>query len=169
MLISKEYNMSLAEERTNITDITLNLSTKKPFRINGDDNMIIELDTSDLNVITRYEEGYKNLLSEIDKVVELADDEDMENISSTLKQIDKQMRDYVDFIFDSKVSDVCVVSGTMYDMYGSKYRFEHILDTLLSLYTDNVQSESKKIKARIQKHTDKYTSKRSATKPKRRK
>lgn len=159
--------MGLADEKQTIIDINIPLSKKQSFRINGDDTMIIELDTSDLSIIHRYEDGYKKLFAKIEEIAKLSENDDIEKITETLKLIDTEMRECVDYIFDSKVSDVIVKSGTMYDMYGSGYKFEHVLDALLNLYADNIKEESAKVKARIKKHTNKYISKRIATKPKR--
>lgn len=67
------------------------------------------------------------------------------------------MRDELDYIFDAKVADKASDGGTMYDPYGGVLRYEHILDTLLSLYTTNINKEFSAIKRRVSKHTDKYT------------
>ena len=47
----------------------------------------------------------------------------------------------------------------MYDPINGKFRYEHIIDTLSGLYTEDISKGMKKISTRVKKHTDKYTGK----------
>ena len=153
--------MTLNEEQTpatnNVIDINIGGATKSKFRINGDDNAILELNLSDLNIADRLEKGYKNiheLLLDMSKL-----DTDNDNLSEELHKADKKMREQLDYIFDSNVSEVCCKSGTMYDVVDGKYRFEHIADSLTKLYSNNLNKEYQNLKSRIQKHTEQYVNK----------
>lgn len=146
-----------------VTDINLSVTAKKRFRINGDDSKILELNTSDMNVLARLKEVYPKLNSLAAKVDVLEYNEDAENqqeelekFSEKWKEIDNEMRDFVDYIFQSNVSEVCADSGSMYDPYGGKFRFEWIIDTLSEVYEKDMQAEFKKVTKRVQKHTSKY-------------
>lgn len=157
----------MAEE---IKDISL--SSKKSFRIDGDNNRIIYLDTSDMNIMVRLNEVYPEIQKlAVDAQNRLAtskdskseDDEEtspLNDISEILKDIDKQMRVKLNYIFASEVADICEPTGNMYDPVNGEYRFEHIIDVLTRLYANNLTAEFKKMQDRVKKHTAKYTSKR---------
>ena len=144
-------------------DLDLSATRKKRIRIDGDDNRIIELNTSDLDIIERL----NNLTSRIDslstKYAELRFDDNLEekedntaDFEKALHTIDSEMRDIVDELFQSKVSDVCAPDGTMWDMFNGYFRYEIIMEKLINLYADNIQKEAEKTMARLHKYTDKY-------------
>lgn len=151
----------------------ISLSTKKSFRIDGDNSRIIYLDTSDMNIMVRFNETYPEIQKlAVDATNRLAtikaskgedeseDKSPLDDISEILKEIDKQMRVKVDYIFASEVSDICVPTGNMYDLNNGEFRFEHIIDVLSTLYANNFRAEFKKMQERVKKHTAKYTNKR---------
>ena len=160
----------MAEE---IKDISL--STKKGYRIDGDNNRIIYLDVSDMNVMTRMEEVYPEInklaLEAVDRmaktkrtvsddITEGDEDSDAEEMTDVLKDIDSKMRVKLNYIFASDVADICEPTGNMYDVVGGGWRFEHIIEVLTHLYANNITSEFKRMQERIKKHTAKYTNKR---------
>lgn len=147
------------EKVEDVVDISLEGIQKTKFRINGRNDCIIELNLSDLGITVRLEKGLKKLQEEMSNISSIPDDD--EQLSDKLLEADKHMRDYIDYIFDSPVSDTLVKSGTMYDPINGEFRYEHIIDGLTKLYTDNINREYKKINMRIKKHTDKYTGKKS--------
>lgn len=149
-----------------ILDISLEPVRKKRFRIDGDNDRILELNTSDVNIITRLNELYPKLEDLAQEAVKKLDiDENGDGItiiaemSEALTEIDNEMRNLVDDLFDANVSEVCCPHGSMYDPFNGQFRFEHIIGTLADLYTNNFNKEVEKINKRVQKHTDKYTKK----------
>lgn len=155
----------IEDSTTSVQSIDLSVFNKKKFSINGDVDKIIELDPSDLNIITRLNIQYKklqklgekaqNLLTRLD---DTKDDESyMQDASDALVEIDREMRDCVNAIFDYDVCSVCVPTGSMYDPVNGSFKFEYLVTTLLNLYEDNLTKEGKKIQAKITKHTSKYT------------
>lgn len=143
------------EKEDKIVDINIGGVKKSKFRINGDDSSILELNLSDMNFANRLEKGYKNITNILVDVSKIAEDDS--NLSDKLKRADHRMREQLDYIFDSNVSEICGKGGTMYDVTNGTYRFEHIIDSLTKLYSANANAEYKKLKARIQKHTEQYT------------
>lgn len=153
-----------------IVDISLSVVRKKRFRIDGDDDRILELNTSDLNILARLKETYPKLveiaedafknLPEVDGTAEDYDfvtDEATAKLVSALKDADAKMRELIDYIFDSNVSELCAPSGSMYDPINGAFRFEHIINTLSALYETDISSEMGNVARRVKKHTDKYT------------
>lgn len=154
----------------------ISLSNKKSFRIDGDNSRIIYIDTADMNIAVRIEETYPEIRKlAVEAVERLAksstetpeateEDEDGEvkfsTLSVTLKDIDAQIREKLNYIFASDVADICEPTGNMYDLVGGEFRFEHIIDVLTRLYANNIAEEYKKMQARVKKHTAKYTGRR---------
>lgn len=154
----------MGKKQNNVIDIKL-ATEKQKIRIDGDDNRIIELDTSDLSVLERLQKVYPRLNElgmkgfDIDDTDEETTLETMEKVSTALSSIDKEMRNIIDYIFDSPIADVCVPTGALYNMYNGQFQFERILDVLFGLYAENIQSEFGKMSARMKQHTAKYTGK----------
>lgn len=154
----------LVDKNDDIIDIELPQIKKARFRINGDSNKILELNTSDMGIVKRLNEVYPKLQALSKKVTtfdekELTDnsDEALAQFANKLDEIDKDMKKLIDELFQANVSEVCCDDGTMYDLYGGMMRFEHIISTLSNLYENNFNEEFKRVRARIQKHTSKYT------------
>lgn len=150
----------MATQKNNIVDIDLSVTNKKQFRIDGDDDRILELNTSDLSILTRLQSSYPKLDELGLKATSIsAEENSQEDTVQILKEVDEQMRSLLDYIFDSDVSEKCAPNGTMFDMFNGEFRFEHITDTLIKLYENNLDKESKLMMKKIKKHTDKYTGK----------
>jgi len=148
----------MADELTktnNIIDLNIGGIEKTKIRINGDNNSILELNLSDVGIGERLEKGYAKLQAEIKKIsdMEISD----EDLPKKLKEADRLMRETIDYIFDSNVSEVCCKFGTMFDLDNGVYKFERILEALTNLYADNINSEYRAMKKRVQQVTDKYT------------
>lgn len=157
--------MGLLDEKKvsdDIIDVDLSETQKKRFRIDGDNDRILELNTSDLSVINRLEPTYEKLNSLMKKAItlEASESEEIElgELSEILKSVDKEMRSLIDELFDAPVSEVCAPSGTMYDPFNGTFRFEHIINVILGLYEQNMKKEFEQVKKRVSKHTKKYTS-----------
>ena len=151
--------MALTDENKkpadDIVDINIDGIKKQRFRINGDPKAIIELNLSDLNIYNRLEKGLKELQDTMSEIAKIPNDD--EELSEKLQLADGKMREWIDYIFDSPVSEVVGKGGTMYDPFNGMFRYEHIIDGLTKLYTNNINAEYKKLRLRLQKHTDKYT------------
>ena len=83
----------------------------------------------------------------------------LKSMSDKLSTIDNGMREQINYIFDSDVCSVCADNGSMYDLINGEFRYEVIITALSKLYEDNIAKESKKVQARIKKHTAKYSKK----------
>lgn len=155
---------------SDIQDIDLSAIKKKRFRINGDPNKILELNTSDLSITSRLSKSYEKLNKYMDEVgkelqnvpdsgeAELSDDQER-LVEENLAKIDAKMREEIDYIFDAPVSEVCADEGSMYDPFNGMFRFEHIIDAITKLYENNLNSEFNKMKRRVSAKTSKYTKK----------
>lgn len=152
---------------TDVVDIDLSVIEKKTFRINGDNNRLIELNPSDISIVTRIEAADKEFAKCVEELQKLSDfntdtDEEIYELGKRFKEIDSRMRQLLDDIFQSNVSEVCTPegSGSMYDPINGKYRYEHIIEALMTFYESNIQSEFKKMTKAVNAKTAKYTRKR---------
>lgn len=145
-----------------VIDIDLSVTARKRFRIDGDNDRILELNTSDTSIVGRLQETYPKLqelaqkaasMIELDESGEVAD---LSSVADVLKETDAQMREYIDYIFDADVSAKCAPDGYMWDPFNGKFRFEHIIETIGNLYGQNYTSEFNRLSSRVKKHTDKY-------------
>ena len=158
-------NNEVISNNNDIMDIDLSVTRKKRFRIDGDNNRILELNTSDMMIVKRLNVIYPKLQKLAVKASnELELDSESEDFiakaGEAITSIDTDMRKLVDELFDAEVSKVAAPDGSMYDLFNGKFRFEHIIDTISGLYENNFNAEYKKISERITKHTGKYTKKR---------
>lgn len=163
----KKKNDTIEQNTNDIIDIDLSATKKQRFRINGDDNSILELNTSDAGMLARLDEAQERMSGIIDKMNNLSDktdsidegnvtDEDVTKLGDIIKDMDRDMRSIIDYVFDSNVSEICAPQGTMFDPIGGRFRYEHIIDKISDLYEQNIKAESKKMQARLRKHTGKY-------------
>ncbi len=152
-----------------IIDLDLSITQKKKFRFDKDDNRIVEINTSDMNLMQRVNIAYPKLNALQDKASKLTEGieidesnsaETMESIGTMaerLSEVDKEMRSLIDFMFDASVSSAAAPDGSMYDPFNGSFRYEHIIALVMKQYEDNLQSEFKKMEKQLKKHTDKYT------------
>lgn len=157
-------NVNLEPEIDDVIDVDLSIIKKKRFRINGDNSKILELNVSDMGIVSRMNEAYPKLVELQNKVASLADisegEDDREVLATTaskLDEIDSEMRKLLDFIFQSNVSEICGSEGSMYDPIDGTFRYDHIITALVKLYETNLTAEVNKMKQKLSKHTAKYT------------
>lgn len=147
-------------------DIDLSMTRKKVFRINGDNSKLIELNPSDMGILTRLTEAYPKLQKLEERAVKMTADVssdgdfDEVKLGKELKSVDKDMRKIIDTVFDANVSEVCAPDGTMFDMFNGKCRYEYIINAIINLYDENISKETQNLKDGTQKYTAKYSNKR---------
>ena len=148
-----------------LIDISLG-SPKKKFRINGDNTKIIELNPSDVNIVSRLNDAYGQLTEMAQKAGTLLNEEEdanteeeLKKLSSALTKLDEDMRALVDKLFDSPVSAAVADGINMYSPYDGEFWFEHVIEVLSGLYENSFKDEFKKMNDRIHKRTNKYTGK----------
>ena len=151
-----------------IIDLDLSVTKKKKFRFDHDDTRIIELNTSDMGIIGRISEAYPKLTALQDKASKMMEglhdddaylEDDLKLIGVRLSEVDNEMRQIIDEIFNADVSAKAAPDGSMYDPFDGTYRFEHIITLLMSQYEKNLQDEYAKIERQVKSHTEKYTKK----------
>lgn len=175
MVKSTEQTVDIPEEKipngtpvSGVVDVNISSMRKERFRINGDNDKILELNTKDMGIITRISELYPKLQELADKATKIgADEEDfsddpikfksqIEKFGAQLKDVDKGMREYIDELFDANVSETCAPFGNMYDIVDGQFRYDNIIDTIAQLYEASITKETQALKTRLAKRTEKY-------------
>lgn len=146
-----------------IQDIDLSIIKKQRFRINGDNDKILELNVADMRIATRLKEAYPRLNTLMDSVADKfnaipdgADEETLIKVGDAVDEIDTRMRNEIDYIFDTNVSEICGSDGSMWDLIDGSFRYEHIIDKLAKLYENNLDKEYTNMKRRVENKTGKY-------------
>ena len=161
----------IEEVKNNSNAINLDLSetARTKIWVNGDCTKVLELNLTDLNIVTRAKDAKAKLDELQAEAIELAsaevpnsieseeDEKKVDEAIEKFRSIDKKMRDLVDSIFDFGVCELCCDGGSMYDPIGGQYRYDYIIDKLMNLYGDQWQKEKKLREQNISKHTAKYT------------
>lgn len=141
-------------------NITLNVQQKKKFTINGEEDRFVELNPNDMSILARYGESIPKINDAINRMEELnvedESDEAVIEFSNKFRELNQNICDIVDYIFDYPVSEPCSYGGSMFDLQDGNFRFETIIETLFNLYDAGITSESQKLQKRIKSHTDKY-------------
>lgn len=153
-----------------IIDLDLSVTKKKKLRFDKDDNRIVEVNTSDMNLMQRVNVAYPKLHALQEKAAKLTeglslDDtkseasaiEEMAIMAERLLAVDNEMREVIDYMFDAPVSAAAAPSGSMYDPFDGSFRFEHIIAIMMGQYEKNIQSEFSQMERKMKSHTDKYT------------
>ena len=153
-----------------IIDLDLSITQKKKFRFGKDDNRIVEVNTSDMNLMQRVNTAYPKLQELQEKASKLTEGLDIDKeeseagtlhnlatMAERLSVVDNEMRELLDFMFDAPVSAAAAPDGSMYDPFGGSFRYEHIIAVMMSQYEKNLQSEFGKMEKQLKKHTEKYT------------
>lgn len=145
-----------------ITNIRVRGVEKKRFAVNGDPDNIIEINTSDTGILERLEGAYNKLMELGNQAVELKstdikpNSEESKALFAQLAEIDQKLCDTLDYIFNAKVAKACAGGGKMYDPVDDGFRFEIILDDLMTVLQEDLQAAFEKVMKRRAEYTEKY-------------
>ena len=152
--------------KTATNNIELNISTKKEYTINGNADLVIKLNPNDMGIIARLDEivpmingledKYRNLFVSTPDGEE-PDEKALSTFVKGFKEVDAEIREAINFLFDYDVCTVCAGDGSMFDPQDGEYRYSVIITALLNLYEETITEETNKIVAKMQKKVEKYT------------
>lgn len=133
---------------------SINFSTGiKEYAVNGDENNVIRINVSDLNISKRYQEASE-------KIEKLA--EKYKNVSKPtpeqLAEADKEVRTQLNYVFDS---DVCTPAFGNTNCFSpvadGHFLFEAFMEAFLPLIQQDMQATANASKIHIGNKTEKYT------------
>lgn len=142
-------------------NLNFGFNKKKRFTIDGDENRVIELDTSDVGVVTRLEKSVDKiteLQAKQDELTKLSEDEDTAlDFTKLFSEIEADMRGIIDEIFDTPVCDAILGKSSVFSPVNGRYKFEQLIETLLDQYGKDIAAEAKKInKSKVAAKTAQY-------------
>ena len=138
-----------------MSELNLNLNDgKEKIYINKEkygEDRVIWINLSDINILTRVDDAYKNINRFMEKIKE-TEPKDVDKTIKVLKDADKYIREQVNYIFDYDVSDA--VFGRTFataDVGGKPY-----IQAFFEAIAPVIENKVKKQTAKISKYTDKY-------------
>lgn len=116
----------------------------KRLAINGDENRVIVVNPTDVGIVARYREK----LPEIEKLsVENGNSEEIPDI------LDKKVREFVDYIIGSPVSETVFGKTNCLSMAGGQTIFENFLTAYMEYMKPEIKAEYERSKKRVEKYT----------------
>ncbi|MDE6500471.1 MAG: hypothetical protein K2L10_00060 [Ruminococcus sp.] len=112
--------------------------------INGDENRVIVVNPTDVGIVARYKEK----LPEIEKLS--AENGNSEEIPDIL---DKKVREFVDYIIGSPVSETVFGKTNCLSMAGGQTIFENFLTAYMEYMKPEIKAEYERSKSRVEKYT----------------
>lgn len=122
----------------------------KTFAINNDENRVIKFNPSDMSIVHRVEETLANVEKEMKKY------ENKKFDGETEKKMSKFICSQIDYIFNSKVSNV-VFNGTspLSTVKGIPY-YVRFIEAVKPIIEQEILNERKASEEKIEKYTEKY-------------
>jgi len=137
---------------------------KKRFTINNDPNRVIEFQPSDINLYSRLVDAQKNITKiandmpdDLKKGIDENDDEVLERFAKLLSDLDKKVKEQIDFLFGSNVSDIVFESASSLSVVNGKFFVERFLEAVTPILDREITEVTQQSEKRINKHIGKYS------------
>lgn len=117
----------------------------KRLAINGDESRVIVVNPTDMGLVSRYREK----LPEIEKI-----NIDSENSEEIMQILDSKVREFVDYIIGSKVSDVVFGTANCISMADGKMLFENFMTAYMEFMNPEIKAEYERSRKRVEKYTE---------------
>jgi hypothetical protein len=140
-------------------NINVKALDRERITINNDENRVIELNTSDFNIVSRFAEMQPKLQElskqapEKDLTAEADSDTFIDDLSTSIKTVDNQIRECINYIFDYDVCAPMVGNASLLSVVDGKAKYEYILEALTPLYNDSISAEMQAMNSRINSAT----------------
>ncbi|MBP5710548.1 MAG: hypothetical protein J6W84_06185 [Bacteroidales bacterium] len=148
-----------------IQNINIDVSSRKKFTIDGDENRVLELNTNDMGIFSRLGDFDQTVTAAFQEFEDFQntemekDDFDVVKLGEALKKLDDVIRNQFDILYDTNFSEVVVPHGTMIDLIDGDFRFQKLNDVFSTIYEKQFSKELKAQNEKIRKHTEKYIGK----------
>lgn len=135
----------------------------KEFTINNDPDKVIRFNPADINLLDRFDKAYKSIEEEQKKLEEdielevdgkpVEEQEDYDQALEVIRRLNQFIKDQIDYMFDSEVSDV--IFGNQSPMSTVKGRpfFERVFDAIEPILKKEITAEIKASEKRVSKYT----------------
>lgn len=157
-------------ETAMINNVSIDIQTKRKITINGDENSFIELNTNDLGIISRFGSAIPELTKLSEEFMLIGEDADSEEgedteeavlekvarVANKFDEVNRKATELVNGIFDYDVCTPILKGSSVFTLTNGEFAFETIITSLLPLYGDSIQKETKKLETKMKKYTNKY-------------
>lgn len=135
----------------------------KEFMINNDPDRVIRFNPADFSILERFQEASERITSAQEDTAEgievKADgtvDSELDEAVEMIAGINKLIKDQVDYIFDSKVSDIAFGNQSPLSMVKGAPLFERFIEAAQKHIEKEIMAEQKASQKRIEKYTKVY-------------
>lgn len=131
----------------------------KEFSINNDPNRVIRFNPSDFSIIERIKTAYDEIdkATKIDDDIELKSDgtpvEELGKAAEIVKGINDTIKNQIDYIFNSTVSDMVFGKQSPLSMVKGVPLWERFLNVIIPVIQKEVKAEQEASRKRISKYT----------------
>jgi hypothetical protein len=132
----------------------------KEFTLNNDPNKVIRFNPADINLLERFQQAQKTIEKEQNRIsadIDIGiDGENQVNDEYVVKAIDEVnqlIKDQIDYVFDSKVSDMVFGNQSPLNPVKGRPFFERFLDAVKPILETEILKEQKESQKRISKYT----------------
>ncbi len=130
---------------------------REAITINGDSDRVIYIQTADFNIYTRTVQARKEIHSLLD-VLDKEDCKTEEDYADLLEDIDKKVREQINYIFNYDVSQpVFGLCSPLMSLKNGKCYVEEFLDAITPVIEESSKKAAKASEKRIAKHTKRYS------------
>jgi hypothetical protein len=132
----------------------------KEFMINDDPSRVIRFNPADYGIIERFDKARKEIAAEVDKIQEDINikpdgsaEDDLGEAADLLDRTNKLIRDKIDYIFDSQVSDIAFGRQSPLSSVKGLPLFERFIRAAQPYIEKEVRKEQEASQKRISKYT----------------
>lgn len=125
----------------------------REFTINGDENKVLRVNTSDLNLAKRAKKAQKELSLIADECMNIDENMSIDESIAKLDALDTKVKNTVDYIFNSNASDIVFGEMSSVSICDGQPVFQNFLDAIIPEIEKDTQAEIKKSQRNIKKYT----------------
>lgn len=123
--------------------------------MNDDKNNVIRINTADFGILDRAEKAQAKLAELQEKAEKIQNiDGTNEPKYSVLGEIDKAIREQIDYVFGAEVSTPAFGSAYCFSLCDGVPMFENFINALLPVIEADCKAEAEKAKSNISKYTN---------------
>ena len=128
-------------------NLNINIGTKE-YSINDDVSRILRVNTTDINILARFDKAeteLKKIASQYENITDIT--------AEVITELDTKVREQIDYIFDSKASEIVFGNINCASIAGGQPIFMNFIDAILPVIKNDIVEEQEKSEKKISKYT----------------
>lgn len=142
-------------EKKIMTNLNLNYNEGvKTFSINGDESRVISVNLTDFGILNRFEEASKKIKAYIDNFdsSEIGNENEEDKELYLLKNSDRFVREQIDYIFNSPVSDIAFGKTNCLSLVQGEPLYYRFFEVIIPEIRNALKDEKRKQNEKTQKY-----------------